>query len=48
LATHPQLRPVLIDRVAHDASAARRSAGSAAKYWATMEAVMLAMIPARR
>ena len=27
-------------------SAARRSAGSAARYWATVEAVMLAMIPA--
>ena len=27
-------------------SAARRSAGSAARYWATVEAVMLATIPA--
>src|SRR5207244_10350310 len=27
-------------------SAARRSAGSAARYWATLEAVMLATIPA--
>src|ERR1700704_5668120 len=29
-------------------SAARRSAGRAARYWATVEAVMLATIPAER
>jgi len=52
-ADHPELhallisgRQVLIDRFARTAlSAARRSAGSAARYWATVEAVMLATIP---
>jgi hypothetical protein len=36
----------LVSKFNHALSAARRSAGSAARYWATVEAVMLATIPA--
>jgi hypothetical protein len=35
----------LVSKFNHALSAARRSAGSAARYWATMEAAMLATIP---
>ena len=51
-ADHPELhallisvRQVVIDRLAHGAERGRRSAGSAARYWATVVAVMLATIP---
>src|SRR5438552_6681794 len=54
-ADHPELhallisvRQVLIDRLAHGAERGAAIRGNAARYWATVEAGMLATIPALR